>query len=262
MDQFNAEHLFQALRRILKEKKISYKELAKRVDLSEGTIKNMFHFRDASVQRLCEISNAIGVPFPDLMSAAYSRNTREFSFTEAQEQFFGEHPEHYNFFREVFFARKTPEEVGVENGLTQKSLNRYLKELENQGLLDRLVGGKLHFNFSGRLKWRHGGPWMRKYFRNYSRKISDEILAHPDSPDHFCSFSYATLSRANRDLFYLEIQEIIEKYKDVAYKEHLVESKGESLPVTWLVGMVPTDIVSHREDVPNLDEKPDSRRGN
>jgi transcriptional regulator with XRE-family HTH domain len=259
MDQFDVEHLFQALRRMLKEKKISYRELAKRVDLSEGTIKNMFHFRDASVQRLIDISRAIGVPFPDLISAAYSQNTREFSFTEAQESFFSENPEHYNFFREVFFNRKNSEEVRSEHGLTQKTLNRYLRDLESQGLLERLVGGKIHFNFSGRLKWRHGGPWMRKYFRNYSRKIADEILEHPESEDHFCSFSFATLSRTNRDLFYLEVQQIAEKYKDVSYKEHLVESNGEALPVTWLFGMVPTDIVSHREDIPNLDEKPSSR---
>jgi transcriptional regulator with XRE-family HTH domain len=253
VDQFNSEHLFHALKRILKEKKISYRELAKRVSFSEGTIKNIFHFNDASVQRICEISEAIGVPFPDLVAAAYAQNTREFSFTEAQEAFFATHPEHYNFFREIFFRHKTPEEVGDEHTLSRKSVNRYVKELEEEGLLERLVEGKIHFNYSGRLKWRNGGPWMQKYFRNYSQKITDEILAHPDSQDHFCSFSFASLSRANRDLFYLEIEEVAEKYKDVSYKEHLVGGKGETLPVTWMFSLVPTDIVSHREDIPNLD---------
>jgi len=249
--KYEAKHLFRTLKKILKEKKISYRELATQVSFSEGTIKNIFHFDDASVERVCEIAQAIGLPFQDLVAAAYSHQNSEFSFTQEQERFFAEKPGHYNFFRALFFLKKSAEEIRSMSRISRRSTEKYLRELEAMGFLERHLRDKVTFKVSGRLKWAPGGPWMQKFFRTYSAKITDLILGRSNSADYFCSFSFATLSRANRDLFYLEIQEVVEKYKDISYKEYLVGVR-DAVPVSWMFSMVPEDVVSHREDIPEL----------
>ena len=252
MNQYEPKHLFGTLKRLLKEKKISYRALAGKVSFSEGTIKKLFHEEDAPLHRICEISHAIGVPFPDLVAAAYAQNTREFSFSEEQETFFTLHPGHYNFFREIFFGGKPVDQVCRERGLSNRSGQRYLQDLERLRILERHPQGKISFKVQGRLTWLPGGPWMRKYFSTYSQAIAQRLLQHPQTEGHLCSFSYARLSKSNRDQFYLEIQEVARRFKDVSHKEHLVGNTEDSVPVTWLFGMVPVDIVSHTSAIPEL----------
>ena len=66
----NTNSLFYALKTVLKQKKITYQELACRLGISLSSVKSMFHIKNCSIERILEISDAIKFPFNELVCLA------------------------------------------------------------------------------------------------------------------------------------------------------------------------------------------------
>src|SRR4051794_13722501 len=61
--------IFEALKRTLRAKGITYRELARRMEISEPTVKRIFHDRNCKLDRLLEICEAAGVELENVMGS-------------------------------------------------------------------------------------------------------------------------------------------------------------------------------------------------
>src|SRR5215216_7776353 len=69
-DVSETAQIIDVLKRTLKTRGLTYRDLAKRVGLSEGSIKRVFAAETFTLQRLEQICTAIGISMGELMRAA------------------------------------------------------------------------------------------------------------------------------------------------------------------------------------------------
>jgi DNA-binding Xre family transcriptional regulator len=82
----NPDTLFSSLKQVLKSRGFSYKELAKKIGLSEAAIKRMFSEKSMNLQRLSEICNVLDISFYDLAKLTIEDgDLRDDQLTEEQE---------------------------------------------------------------------------------------------------------------------------------------------------------------------------------
>lgn len=67
--------LIEVLKRELKSRDITYADVAKKLDLSEASIKRMFSTKDFMLSRLDDICEFAGIEFADLARARLKRAT-------------------------------------------------------------------------------------------------------------------------------------------------------------------------------------------
>lgn len=82
----NSSLMIDALKRQLKLKAVTYAELARRIGLSEASVKRMFAQRSFTLERLEQILEAVGLDFAELVQAATDAPQLIAQLTYAQEQ--------------------------------------------------------------------------------------------------------------------------------------------------------------------------------
>jgi len=250
---FQSKDLFEVLKKSLKAKKISYKQLATNVSFSEGTLKNIFHNQNCSLDRILEICNAINISFSDLVDMASKEKESEFSLSWEQEEYFALYPHFYYFFRAHFFEKLELSTIQQKYRLSDNSVTRYLLQLEKIGLLDLYPANKVKYKVRGRQHWIEGGPWMQAFFSVYSERITQIVLDAEKKKDTYSSnIGFFRLSPRTYQQFKEEVARLEKKYKEIAFLNYLVEDDTNAIPVSWIFNVVPFDIYEIDTEIPNL----------
>ena len=148
----------------LKADKVSYPVLANELGVSLPTVKRWMSGKvPVTFQQLSRISEIAEIDFWDLLLAARPKEAPAFRFTLAQEEFFSAHPHHYAFFEEFLRRGKSREQIQQDHGISAKSVNRYLRELERIGIAFRSRKGEWKTRAIGTLVWDDHGP-MGRFF--------------------------------------------------------------------------------------------------
>src|SRR4051812_24387207 len=92
------EEISGLLKRLLKERRITYRDLAKTLKISESSVKKLFIAKDCSFARLNDICSTIGVDLGDLLKTAKEYPLKKFRFTEEQEQFLMQNPKCFHIY--------------------------------------------------------------------------------------------------------------------------------------------------------------------
>src|SRR4051812_47447075 len=121
--------IFEALKRALKIKKLTYKDLAKKVKISEPSVKRIFSTQDCTLDRLFEFCQALEVSLFDLIEAAQTISPPDYSISEETENFFAKNLNYFIFYRKI---SEDPDiqKIRDEEELEAKTLHKYLKKLE------------------------------------------------------------------------------------------------------------------------------------
>jgi transcriptional regulator with XRE-family HTH domain len=153
----NTLHILKTLKIELKKSKISYKDLAKTLKISEAGVKKIFTRDDLSLARALEICKALNISFSEVISQSEGNEQSELRFTDRQIDFLKKNISYFHFYMKLAYEQKSPIEIQNEFSLSLRSLNTYLKKLEELGLIKRhpkertqIIGGaKPVLNTSG-----------------------------------------------------------------------------------------------------------------
>lgn len=146
------------LKRLLKEKGITYRELAKRLKISESSVKKAFIAEDCSLSRLNQICGFLGIGLGDLLSGAASNGPGKFQFTAAQERFLTQNRRSFQVYWKLVYEGLSQEGVKQFFRLSDAQLFKILRGLDQHGLLELLPGGKLRLPDMSMLLWESSGP--------------------------------------------------------------------------------------------------------
>jgi transcriptional regulator with XRE-family HTH domain len=250
---YQSEMVFLSLKALLKQRRLSYADLAERLGSSEAAVKNMFHKRRVDLDRLDKICEVIGMSLFDFMALVGQHQDGDFHFDEHQEEFLMDHQGHFAFFAALLFHRKSLKQIAEENGLSAVSVHRYVRDLEALGLIERRSENHIIFHKRGRLVWRKGGPWMRKYYRDLTSKQAEIMVKCADHPDYLVNFGMFSLRRKDLDAFYREIEAVLTRYKDIAYQQFIAADQSDALvPVNWNVLVLPDILEMNPVSIPEL----------
>lgn len=174
------ERIIQAFKQTLKYKGITYKELSKKVGLSESSLKRILSGTTIELSRLEQFCEIIDMPFADLFKSAENMESRlKSSFSLKQESVLSEDPRLLHFFL-LIFEGKSLNKVVKEYSINWPEVDRHLLTLNKAELIELHENRKFKFLLDRSARFQKDGPIGKRLFEASRR----DFLNHSFSDDH------------------------------------------------------------------------------
>jgi transcriptional regulator with XRE-family HTH domain len=204
--------LIEALKRCLKLRGLTYAALARRVNLSEASIKRIFARRTFTLRRLEQVCRAAELSFAELTRVAQRREHQATSLSLEQEAALARDPLLLSYFYLLLNGTSEAQirrdyEFGERH--TQQ-LRRRLLELE---LAEELPRRGLRPRVSRQIVWRRDGPVRRAYERQVKEEfLRSEFAGRRD----FLGWQPAELTDASIEILRRKLRQLYEDFLEMA----------------------------------------------
>lgn len=168
------------LKHALKSRKITYRELARGIGMSESGVKKLFSGRDGSFQRLAQICQYAGLSLREIVGSTHSIDV---AFSNQQQEEFLKTPILFQLYWLLAYERIPLEEAKKILGLTSKNCFHYLRKLDSLDMIRLLPGDRLRLPSIKAVRWTGDGVFMRKIYQDWSRQMVEQ-LAVPNTSEN------------------------------------------------------------------------------
>ncbi len=166
----STEQLIDSLKRVLKSRHITYAELARRIGMSEASVKRLFSQRTFTLNRLEQVLAALELDFFELAKLARGAGDAPEEMTETQEHALAAEPRLMGVFY-LLFNDWQPAQILARYELTEAELTKLLVKLDRLQLIELLpsnkvkvrVGRHLRLRPSGAIRAKHGQRTMAEF---------------------------------------------------------------------------------------------------
>lgn len=205
--------IIDVLKRTLKTRGITYRDLAQKVGLSEASIKRVFAEETFTLQRLEKICSAVGLSVGELvrMSSDGSEPAAQYLSLE-QEELLAADPRLLATFYLLLNGRSSAE-IQTRLELNDRELRSLYVKLDAEKLIELLPGLKTRLRVGPVIAWRSDGPVRR----NYERQVKAEFLQSDfQGVDEALHFHTAELSEASVQLLFRKLEQLAREFADFA----------------------------------------------
>lgn len=203
--------LVNTLKKCLKAKGLTYRDLAAKLNLSEPSIKRLFAEQTFSLQRLEEICRALDLSFYNLAKLSSDAESGTSILTVEQEQALADNPKLMVFFYLLVNGRELSS-ITEDYKITQAESCKMLSKLEKLKLIERYPHDKVKMLVFKNIVWRINGPFRKKY----EAEIQDEFLKSEfNLPDEKKYFSYGKLSESSRLILMKKIDRLTKDFNEL-----------------------------------------------
>jgi transcriptional regulator with XRE-family HTH domain len=211
--------VIKSLKTVLKQRGLSYKDLANRMGMSESGVKKIFIGSDCSFSRLVEITKIIGIKMSDVLQEVEREELRPTRFSSAQQETLIKFPELFDFYVKLVIERNHVKEIQKESALTEAQLFKFLKRLDELELIRLLPEGKIKLPTISMVSNFGDGPLLEKIYKKWGHSTIDE-LAHPkhQSSGHFIIRSLKMKEETYQD-FLFQLRELEKNTAKKAIRE-------------------------------------------
>ena len=205
--------IIDVLKRTLKTRGMTYRDLAGKVNLSEASIKRVFAEETFTLQRLEKICNAIGITMGELvrMSAETHEPNSQYLSLE-QEQLLAAHPALLACFYLLLNGRPSAE-IQARLDLNDRELRSLYVKLDDARLAELLPGLKARLRVGPVVNWRSDGPVRRVYERRVKAEFLQSEFMGDGEALHLHS---AELSEASAALLARKLEQLGHECADYA----------------------------------------------
>lgn len=157
--------LVETIKRCLKQRRITYFELANRLGLSEANVKRMFSKRNFTLSRLDEICQVLEMEITDLIIEMSNGSSILEELTAEQEL---ELVSDIKLVLVTFLVQNQwPfEEILQIYDFTEAELIQLLAKLDRMRFIDLLPGNRVRLLISRNFRWQHKGPVYQFFVKN------------------------------------------------------------------------------------------------
>lgn len=205
--------IIEVLKRSLKTRGLTYRDLAKKVSLSEASIKRVFSEETFTLQRLETICAAIGMSVSELVRiAADTREARSQYLTLEQEQLLAGDLSLFACFYLLLNGRNSAE-IQSRLALTERELRVFYVKLDTARLIELQPRLKARLRVGPVITWRSDGPIRRVY----EQRVKTEFLHSPfRGPDEALHFRTAELSDASARILSRKLEQLARDFAELA----------------------------------------------
>lgn len=190
--------IFETLKTVLRARKITYAELARRLETSEPTIKRIFAARDDKLSRIVDICDALDLSLEDVVVQAKRTTVTPIGLGDRIEAQLADDPSLFNFFI-LLQDGMSGEDIAQQFKLKTGDCLRMGRKLEQLGLAEVQATGRIRMLLEHPIQFRRDGPLHRALmkinldfvrqvflapdtdaaaFLTQSRRISDDTARH------------------------------------------------------------------------------------
>lgn len=234
--------VLKALRGIMKNRKVNYRNVANALKVSEPTIKRFFSGEDSSFNRIVEICGVLEVEVFDVFALAAEKREHTFSMRLEDEEFFAKHPEHYALL-DSLMNKYSLSTIKSRFHLDEAKLSRALRALEQRGFIERLPQEKVKVKVSGAHHWIPGGPLQKRLmlegFSHFLTQLSS--LTGPNFPtqDHLFTGSETRVRRETLLQYKRLLDELFISFRKQAQSDDALFASAELIEIKWLAALAP-----------------------
>jgi transcriptional regulator with XRE-family HTH domain len=211
-----------ALKRSLRSRGITYAMLAKRISLSEPSVKRILSKGSLSLPRLERICDATGISLEELIRPVSSSPEEASStLTAAQETALAADPQLLACFY-LLTNGHTTREVATELGADEKQLRRWLVRLDNLNLIELRARLGARLRVHAPISWRDDGPIRRTYEQQVREEFMRSTFQAPDEVLHFRS---AEMSEASRVVLMRKLARLTADFNELAELDRHLPSR-------------------------------------
>jgi AcrR family transcriptional regulator len=181
------------LKRALRERRLTYADVARRLEVSLPTVKRLFSTGDFSLERVDRICELIGLGLTEILQRAREHAVPVNQLTVAQEKDIVADPRLLFITWLVVVNRATLEDIVRDYRFTEREVLRYLIRLDRLKIIELQPHNRARPLVSRRFAWRPGGPvqryihdrLLREFFASRFSDSQDEFVFHgaPVSPE-------------------------------------------------------------------------------
>jgi DNA-binding Xre family transcriptional regulator len=208
-----ASRIIVGLKRLMKARAITYKELAARIDLSEVSIKRIFSQSSLSLARLEQICQALDVSIQEIarLSGEQTADATE-SVTLEQESALAADPNLLACYYLIANGR-TGLEICKELGVEEIKVRRWMVKLHSFGLVELRAKMRAKARTSSAITWRHDGPMWHLYEDKVRQEYLQSTFGAPFEAMHFRS---AEMSDASCQVLLRKLERLAVEFRDLA----------------------------------------------
>ncbi|HVY23394.1 MAG TPA: helix-turn-helix transcriptional regulator [Steroidobacteraceae bacterium] len=200
------------LKRMLKTRGITYRDLAKRINLSEASIKRVFAEETFTLQRLEKVCSAVGITVGELIRSAATEDSQNKYLKLEQEQILAQDPRLLACFYLLLNGRSTPD-IQARLSLNEREIRSLYVKLDDARLIELLPGLKARLRVGPIVVWRTDGPVRRVYERQVKAEFLQSDFTGADESLQFCT---AELSDASAQLLFRKLEQLSREFADYA----------------------------------------------
>lgn len=205
--------IIDVLKRNLKTRGLTYRDIAKRVGLSEASVKRVFSEETFTLQRLEKICAAIGMTMAELVStAADAAGSRSTLLTFEQEQMLASNPKLLACFYLLLNGHGSAE-IMTRMELNERELRALYVKLDAARLVELLPRLKTRLRVGPIVTWRTDGPVHRLYEAQVKAEFLRADFAGSREALHFRS---AELSEASARILNRKLEQLAQEFAEYA----------------------------------------------
>jgi DNA-binding Xre family transcriptional regulator len=201
------------LKRSLKTRGLTYRDVAKRVGLSEASVKRVFAAETFTLQRLESICNAVGISVAELVRIAAESHEPGAKFLSLeQEQLLADNPKLLACFYLLLNGRSSAEVI-ERMGLNERELRKFYVALDAARLIELQPRLKARMRVGPVITWRVDGPMYRVYEQQVKAEFLQSEFQGPQESLHFRS---AEISEASAQILRRKLEHLEKDFAELA----------------------------------------------
>jgi transcriptional regulator with XRE-family HTH domain len=220
-----------SLKRILKDRKITYRELGDGIGLTESGIKKIFAATDGSFQRLIEICGFVGVSIVEIIDDGGIKNV---SYTSSQQDAFLREPELFYLYWCLVYERRSYDESTETLRLSEKKAFQLARKLDLLKLIKLLPKGRIRVPSIKAVRWKNNGEFTKTIYQNWSKSLVADLAKPLGKENEFFLLRYLQMKKST----YKEFVSAMEALEDEFVRRSIYEMKtapNDLEHVRWLV---------------------------
>jgi transcriptional regulator with XRE-family HTH domain len=158
------------IKRTLKERDITYAQVARHMKLSLPSVKRLLSTGDLSLERLDQICELLGMEASELIEQMRQREATVTRLTNAQEREIIADPRLF-FITWLVLNRWRIEDIVAAYKFTLAEVERYLIKLDRLKIIELQPGNRARLRVNSNLSWQPGGPMWRYVHQNLLKEF-------------------------------------------------------------------------------------------
>lgn len=172
--------LMDVIRKILRERKISYSDLGRKIQLSESGVKKLFTAKDVSFSRISQIAGVLNLKVLELLEEVEDTSFENVHFTAPQQAAFLKDHLLFTIYYKLVIERMTSDEANRHFKFKEKTYFAYLNTLDHLGLIELMKGGTIKVPRLRNVRSFGDGPFLSKLYKKWGVQLVHD-LARPEN---------------------------------------------------------------------------------
>jgi transcriptional regulator with XRE-family HTH domain len=224
--------LVEVLKRELRSRGVTYAQVARKLNLSEASVKRMFSRRDFTLKRLDQVCQLTQADFTDLARTLSREETLISQLTPEQEKEIASSIKLF-LVAVCVLNHVAPESIVEIYDLSQAECIQLLAKLDRIGFIRLHPGNRIKLLVSRDFAWLPDGP-IQRFFKQHAH--GDYVRSRFDRPDEFFIAVNGMLSAGSRSAIVARLKRVAREFSDL-HNDDVRLPPSQRLNMTMLVAI-------------------------